>query len=114
MDQADHFATTPNDVRRSPRFPFFADARITEAETRSNMTARTSELCRHGCYMDMMNPFLLGTPLRIRIVHHGQSLDAAVRVVHSQPNIGMGICFDEMDRAHAGILEGWLSELQAA
>src|SRR2546425_4051678 len=59
MDQADHFATTPHDVRRSPRFPFFADARITEAETRSNMTARTSELCRHGCYMDMMNPFLL-------------------------------------------------------
>ena len=114
MDQADHFATTPNDVRRSPRFPFFADARITEAETRSNMTARTSELCRHGCYMDMMNPFLLGTPLRIRIVHHGQSLDAAVRVVHSQPNIGMGICFDEVDPGHTGILEGWLSELQAA
>ncbi len=103
-----------SDSRRSPRYPFFADARITEAETRSNMIAHTSELCRHGCYMDMMNPFLLGTPLRIRIVHHGQSLDAAVRVVHSQPNIGMGICFDEVDPAHSGILEGWLSELQAA
>lgn len=102
------------ETRRSPRYAFFAAAEITKTETRSLMTARTSELGRHGCYMDMMNPFLNGTPLRIRITYNGQFVDAPARVVHSRPNIGMGISFDGIGAAEERILEKWLSELQGA
>jgi hypothetical protein len=42
--------------RRSPRFAFYASAEITELQTQTRLTARTSELSRHGCYMDMVNP----------------------------------------------------------
>jgi hypothetical protein len=36
--------------RRSPRFAFYASAEITELRTQTRLTARTSELSRHGCY----------------------------------------------------------------
>jgi len=79
----------PAELRRSPRFPFFASAEIVELASTSAMNARTSEICRHGCYLDMMNPFHEGAALHVRITHEGQVLDADARVVHSKPNVGM-------------------------
>jgi hypothetical protein len=52
--------------RRSPRFAFYASAEITELQTQTRLTARTSELSRHGYYMDMVNP--LGFLPRFRCV----------------------------------------------
>jgi hypothetical protein len=97
------------EMRRSPRFPFFAAAEIVDLASASAMNARTSEICRHGCYLDMMNPFHEGTPLRIRITHQGRAVDASARVVHSQPNVGMGISFDQIEPDHDCIIEEWLS-----
>ncbi len=100
----------PPEVRRSPRYLFFASAEIIDTASQSTMNARTSELSRHGCYLDMMNPFLDGTPLRVRITHDGQAVDAAARVVHSKPNVGMGISFDQIDARQAPIIEQWSLE----
>ena len=103
----------PAELRRSPRYLFFASAEVTEPESQSTMNARTSDLCRHGCYLDMMNPFLDGTPLRVRIIHNGEALDASARVVHSKPNVGMGLSFDHIDALHVPVIEQWLSTLEA-
>ena len=100
--------------RRSPRYLFFASAEVTEPESQSMINARTSDLCRHGCYLDMMNPFLDGTSLRVRIIHSGEALDASARVVHSKPNVGMGLSFDRIGAHQEPILEQWLSTLEAA
>ncbi|MGB2679393.1 MAG: PilZ domain-containing protein [Candidatus Acidiferrum sp.] len=102
------------EFRRSPRYLFFASAEITDTESQSTMNAHTSEICRHGCYLDMMNPFFDGTALRVRITHDGQALDAAARVVHSQPNVGMGLSFDQIDAHQEPIIEQWLSTLEAS
>jgi PilZ domain len=104
----------PSELRRSPRYIFFASAEITDAKSQSTVDAHTSEICRHGCYLDMMNPFFDGTALRVRITHDGQALDAAARVVHSKPNVGMGLSFDQIDARHAPIIEQWLSTLEAS
>jgi hypothetical protein len=96
------------ELRRSPRFPFFAAAEIVDTSSASAMHARTSEICRHGCYLDMMNPFHEGTRLRIRITHLGRAVDASASVVHSQPNVGMGISFDELASGQKSIIEEWL------
>ncbi|MGB8493264.1 MAG: PilZ domain-containing protein [Candidatus Acidiferrum sp.] len=101
------------ELRRSPRYLFFASAEITDTESQSTMNAHTSEICRHGCYLDMMNPFFDGTALRVRITHDGQALDAVARVVHSQPNVGMGLSFDQIDAHQEPIIEQWLSTLEA-
>ncbi len=101
-------------LRRSPRYVFFASVEITDTASESTMNARTSELCRHGCYLDMMNPFPQGTSLRLRITHEGRALDAAVRVVHSKPNVGMGISFDQIEPHQEPIIEHWLSTSEPA
>jgi len=102
------------ELRRSPRYVFFASAEITDAASESTMNARTSELSRHGCYLDMMNPFPDGTSLRVRITHDGRALDAAVRVVHSKPNVGMGISFEQLDAQQEPVIEHWLSTSEIA
>ena len=102
------------EMRRSPRYPFFASAEIIEGLSKSITKARTSELSRHGCYMDMMNPFFDGTTLNVRIVHDGQALDASARVIHSQPNVGMGLSFDQIEPDHQPIIDKWLRALEAA
>jgi hypothetical protein len=104
----------PTELRRSPRYPFFASAEVADAASKSIMKARTSEISRHGCYLDMVNPFFDGTTLSVRIVHEGQALDAAARVIHSTPNIGMGVSFDQIAPDHQPIIEKWLSALEAS
>jgi hypothetical protein len=97
--------------RRSPRYPFYASAEITELQTQTRLTARTSELSRHGCYMDMVNPLPLGTTVKIQLIHHEQKLDTNGHVIYSQPNMGMGVAFDEIAVDQVVTLEKWLSDL---
>jgi len=94
--------------RRGPRYPFYASAQITELQSQIAMTARTSELSPHGCYMDMLNPLPLGTAVRIQITYQGQTIDAAGRVIYSQPNMGMGVSFDELQGDQEVLLNKWV------
>ena len=98
-----------SNLRRSPRYPFFASAEITEVESRMRLTGRTSELSRHGCYLDMMNPLTSKSVVEIQIVHDGQTFRAKGHVVYSESNVGMGATFDEMTPDHEKILEQWMS-----
>jgi len=100
--------------RRSPRYPFYASAEITELQTQTRLTARTSELSRHGCYMDMVNPLPLGTTVKIQLIHHEQTLDATGQVIYSQLNMGMGVAFDEIEVDQVVTLERWLSDLSGS
>ncbi|MGA2427935.1 MAG: PilZ domain-containing protein [Candidatus Acidiferrum sp.] len=104
---------SPED-RRSPRYPFYASAEITELQTQTRLTARTSELSRHGCYMDMVNPLPLGTTVKIQLIHHDETFDATGRVIYSQLNMGMGVAFDEIGVDQVVTLEKWLSDLSGS
>jgi hypothetical protein len=99
--------------RRSARFPFYASAEITEAKSQTKMTARTSELSRHGCYVDMLNPFPIGMFVKIVIVYREQSFEATGRVLYSQRNMGMGVGFDTAKLESVQILEKWLEDLNS-
>src|SRR5579863_3187674 len=98
--------------RRVPRFPFYAAADIVDTKTETKMSARTSELSRHGCYIDMLNPFPLSTPVKIKIVYSEQTFEANGRVVYSQRNMGMGVAFDTARLESAQILDKWIRELE--
>src|SRR5688572_22431556 len=97
--------------RRSARYPFYASAEITEPTSRYFVIARTNELSRTGCYMDMVSPLGAGSALEVRIVHEGDALNMPARVVHSQPNVGMGLSFDAKEPAQAELLDRWLAAL---
>src|SRR5260370_10066444 len=91
--------------RQSARFPFFASAEITELGAEARLTARTSELSRHGCYMDMMNPLPVATAVRINITYEGQTFEARASVVYCQPNMGMGRSFGETKAPQERVIE---------
>jgi hypothetical protein len=103
-----------NELRRSSRVPFVASAEITELETDTRLPARTGDLSRHGCYMDMINPLPLGTTVRVHIVHGARSFQATAGVVYSQTPLGMGLAFNGVDSNGEAILQSWLSEAVAS
>jgi hypothetical protein len=95
--------------RRSPRFPFIASAQVVETRTEAKLVARTSDISREGCYLDMLNPLPTGTRLKINVTHQNQQLDAVGLVVHSELNVGMGVQFEEIGQR--AVIDAWLSEL---
>jgi len=95
--------------RKSPRFPFIASAQVTETRTEARLQARTSDISREGCYLDMLNPLPMGTRLKINVTHHDQQLDAVGRVVHCELNVGMGVQFEEIGQR--SVMDAWLAEL---
>ncbi len=98
--------------RRVTRYPFIASAKIIHVRTEAALRARTSELSRYGCYLDMMNPFPLGTAIRLEIEHGGKMFQAEGTVVYSQINMGMGVSFTAIAEEQAEILESWLSSVE--
>ncbi len=97
------------ELRRSPRVPFIAAAEIMEANTQVRLTARTSDISRHGCYMDMVNPLLPGVAVKIAIAHGQRTFSATAGVVYSQTPLGMGLEFRAMDKSEQDQLEQWLA-----
>jgi PilZ domain len=95
--------------RRSPRFPFIASAQVVETRTEARLQARTSDLSREGCYLDMLNPLPTGTRLKIHVTHQNQQIEAVGRVVHSQLNVGMGVQFEEIGQG--AVIDAWLADL---
>jgi hypothetical protein len=97
--------------RRTPRFAFYAAAEVTDVKSQTKMSARTSELSRFGCYVDMLSPFPIGTSVNINIINQGQQFEASGRVVYSQRNMGMGVAFDSAKLESSQILDKWIATL---
>src|SRR5947209_14045008 len=97
------------DLRRSPRVPFIASAQVIEREG-ATLQARTGDLSRNGCYVDMINPLPQGTSVKV-VIEHGQStFTATAAVIYSQTPLGMGVEFHDVDPAALRSLEQWLGE----
>jgi hypothetical protein len=92
--------------RRSARHLFFADAEISDAQA-YRVRSHTNELSRGGCYMDIVSPLASGSAVRVRLTHAGETLELPARVVHSTPNIGMGLAFEPVEGAEQ-VLGRWL------
>ena len=97
------------ELRRSPRVPFIAAAEIMEANTQVRLSARTSDISRHGCYMDMVNPLPAGVAVKIAIAHGERTFSSTAAVVYSQTPLGMGLEFRDMDKSERDQLEQWLA-----
>ncbi len=99
------------ELRRSPRVSFIAAAEIMEANTQVRLSARTSDISRHGCYMDMVNPLPTGVAVKIAIAHGQRTFSATAGVVYSRAPLGMGLEFRDIDKTEQDKLEQWLAGL---
>jgi PilZ domain len=98
--------------RRSPRYPFFASAELIEDKSDVRITTRLSELGLYGCYLDMMNPFPAGTSVLIKISEGESKFESRATVVYSQPNMGMGVAFQDVEKRYLEVLQKWMAKVQ--
>lgn len=99
----------PGSNRRSPRYNLIDTAHFLERTEYGQSRARTSDISRHGCYLETMNPLPAGLFTRVRLSLGGR-FEAVGVVVHSQPGMGMGLEWVKMDEASQAVLERWLEE----
>src|SRR5216683_8220596 len=62
--------------RHAPRYPFIAEAVVTEISSDTKLIAKTGDLSIGGCFLDMLNPTPQGTQVRLRISHQGATFTA--------------------------------------
>jgi hypothetical protein len=94
--------------RRSPRYSFIASAELIEVRADVRIVSRVSELSLHGCYLDMMNPFPKGTSVLVKIAAGDSFFEAKSEIIYSQPNMGAGVRFQQVEPASQAALERWL------
>ena len=97
--------------RRAPRYPFIAEAEVTEIASGTKLSAKTGDLSIGGCFLDMLNPSPEGTEIQVRISHANTTFTARGRVVFILPNMGMGVVFTRVEDDQLPALQKWLSEL---
>ncbi len=98
--------------RFTDRKPFIAEVRIVEeSNSATRLAARSCDLAIHGCYVDTMNPFPVGTQVRVMLTKEGEVLDVKGGVVYHTPGLGMGIAFHHLTPGNLALLHKWLSSI---
>jgi hypothetical protein len=96
--------------RRSPRYSFIASAELIETNSDVRIASRVSELSLHGCYLDMINPFPVNTPVLVKISAGQDFFQSHATIIYSQTNMGAGLRFENMDAQNQAVLERWLDD----
>jgi hypothetical protein len=95
--------------RRAPRYPFIAEAEVTEIASDTKLGARASDVSICGCFLDMQNPSPEGAEIRVRISHASETFTVLGTVVFVFPNMGMGVVFTSVEDNQLAVLKEWLS-----
>jgi PilZ domain len=93
------------------RCPFVAGVDVTDLQSGTRLSGRTSELGLGGCYVDVLNPFPQGAEVQLKMVRDQGTFEAKGKVVYCDPKFGMGLAFSEMTPADRAVLENWLIEI---
>ena len=100
--------------RQAPRYPFIAEAEVTEISSDTKLVAKTSDLSISGCFLGMLNPSPQGTDVRVKIFHENTTFMALGKVIFIVPNMGMGVVFTSIEQDHQAILQKWIANLSRA
>jgi hypothetical protein len=101
--------TSVEERRAAPRQHFVAEAQIVEITSGVKLLARSCDLVIHGCYVDTVRPFPVGTFVRIRLKKGETIVEANGNVVYQLPGLGMGIAFHDLTPESHAALDIWLS-----
>lgn len=94
--------------RYQERFPLVGSVEMMDAQTRTHLRARTSDLSLSGCYVDTLNPFPVGTILYLWIHRESDSFQARAMVRTQHLGSGMGLLFTDFLEDENSVLKSWL------
>lgn len=96
--------------RAAPRYPLILMAEVMDLLSSAKFTARTSDVSRKGCYIDMLNPLPRGTQIQVRLQSEREMVEPAATVIYVSPGLGMGVAFAEnLSANHQAMLDRWLA-----
>jgi len=104
------FALDRGYVRQAPRYSFVIDVEVTDIQSGVRIRGRTKTLSLLGYGLDTLKLFPKGTNVSLRLSFKGAESNVLARVVHANPELGMGIAFTSVAREDGRILEWWLAE----
>jgi hypothetical protein len=99
-----------NERRRTQRQPFIATTEIIDVRTGGHIWVRTADLSMSGCYIDTLNPFPLGTILRLQIQKENATSGFCAKVISCHPGSGMGLVFEGITPTQRATLVKWLGK----
>jgi hypothetical protein len=100
--------------RRTPRYPFAASVEVLETGAPDATTARVTELSLYGCYVETANPLAKGVHATLKVYVENKYFESQATVLYSQPNIGMGVGFQNVNPHYLTVLRRWLIEAAQA
>jgi hypothetical protein len=105
-------AKSPRDeCRRFDRFPFSAMVVATDLGSGTQLSGKTLDMGMGGCYVESLDPFPIGTALKILLTKEETEFEALASVVSSKVGMGMGVEFISAAPVQFRIFRGWLDEL---
>ena len=107
MEPALKFARRPRELR----LPFVAAIVITDLVSERQISAHTSNLSVHGCFVPTPTPLNLGVKVQITVVYAGAKVVASGRVASTRAD-GMGIAFTKLEQDDQAVLDRWISDLR--
>jgi hypothetical protein len=111
ISEVDGIERRESERRRHLRFPFIASVEAIEPQSRATLKGRVSDLGFGGCYVDTMNPFAIGTLIKIQLSNEKTTFEADARVMFSHTGMGMGVAFVSAMPDQLQVLHKWLAEL---
>jgi hypothetical protein len=98
------------DRRAAPRYPLILLVEITDRLSSAKFTARTSDVSRTGCYVDMLNPLPRGTQIDLRLTNQKEIFESMGTVIYVSPGLGIGVAFAKNIPAdQLAVLDRWLA-----
>lgn len=83
--------------RKMRRLTFTASVDVMDLATRETFNLRMTDIGLGGCFLDTIFPFSVGARVCVTLSLQLIEFKANGRVVYSQPQVGMGIAFDELN-----------------
>src|SRR5271156_2277041 len=97
--------------RRSPRYRCQGSAQLRDVRSGVATWATFTVISLHGCYVEAMSTFRVGSPLALTIEVNGFRVESKGEVRVAYPNLGMGIFFTTMSAEDRERLRDLLASL---
>jgi hypothetical protein len=106
-------ASKPPDRRNHPRLKCRLAAEIRTPQSRFPLGVETTDVSLGGCYVATMFPLAAGTKVDFRCWIGTTAIACKAVIRTSDPNVGNGIAFLDLDELSRAVLANHLEHLQA-
>jgi len=100
------------DRRYTIRYPFAAEAELTDMHTGEKVEGVTSDISLGGCFVCTNKMLPQNCRARLKLTRREKVLEALVIVRIVKPRVGLGIEFFDLEAPHNEILSAWIESLR--